>query len=177
MSRLNQNLTHTQVSAKHVREMTMKKNILIGAVTALLLAPAAALAADLPMKAAPVEQIYDWTGFYIGATAGGSYGNSDAVDRATGLSDANGYNIKGGMAGGTLGYNWQVSRFLVVGFEGDGSWGSEYGSGPDIGTVGFNPPIPELHQGNVGRDGAASHRLCRQQSVVVRHRRLCRRWR
>ena len=42
------------------------------------------------------------------------------------------------MGGGTLGYNWQVSRFLVVGFEGDGSWGSEYGSGPDIGTVG-NP--------------------------------------
>ena len=150
MSRLNQNLTHTQASAKHVREMTMKKNILIGAVAALLVAPAAALAADLPMKAAPVEQIYDWTGFYIGATAGGSYGNSDAVDRATGLSDANGYNIKGGMAGGTLGYNWQVSRFLVVGFEGDGSWGSEYGSNTDLGPIGLAfaaatvPPVPVI---------------------------------
>jgi outer membrane immunogenic protein len=30
-----------------------------------------------------------------------------------------------------------VSRFLVVGFEGDGSWGSEYGSDTDIGTHGF----------------------------------------
>jgi outer membrane immunogenic protein len=139
MFRQNQNLTHTQASAKHVREMTMKKHILIGAVAALLLAPTAALAADLPVKAAPpAPPPYDWTGFYIGATAGVSLGSSDAVDRATGRSDANGYNIKGGLGGGTLGYNWQVSRFLVVGFEGDGSWGSEYGSNTDIGTVG-NP--------------------------------------
>lgn len=138
MSRQNQNLTHTQASAKNLREMTMTKKILFGAAAALLLAPTAALAADLPVKAAPVEHIYDWTGFYIGATAGGSLGASDHVDRATGLSDANGYNIKGGLGGGTLGYNWQVSRFLVVGVEGDGSWGSEYGSNTDIGTVG-NP--------------------------------------
>jgi len=138
MSRQNQNLTHRQASAKHVREMTMKKNILMGAAAALLLAPTAAWAADLPMKAVPpVEQIYNWTGFYIGATAGGSIGNSDHIDRATGLSDANGYNIKGGMGGGTIGYNWQVGS-LVLGFEGDGSWGSEYGSDNDIGTVG-NP--------------------------------------
>jgi outer membrane immunogenic protein len=139
MFRQSQNLTHTQASAKHVREMTMKKHILIGAVAALLFAPTAALAADLPVKAAPpAPPPYDWTGFYIGATAGGSMGNSDHVDRATGLSDANGYNIKGGLGGGTLGYNWQVSRFLVVGFEGDGSWGGEYGSNTDLGAVG-NP--------------------------------------
>jgi outer membrane immunogenic protein len=139
MFRQSQNLTHTQASAKHVREMTMKKNILIGAVGALLLGPTAVLAADLPMKAAPpAPPPYDWTGFYIGATAGGSLGNSDQVDQATRLSFANGYNIKGGLGGGTLGYNWQVSRFLVVGFEGDGSWGSEYGSNTDLGTLG-NP--------------------------------------
>jgi outer membrane immunogenic protein len=90
------------------------------------------------VKAAPVPAaIYDWTGFYIGATAGGSVGASDHVDRATGLSDANGYNITGGLGGGTIGYNWQISRF-VIGFEGDGSWGSEYGSNTDLGAVG-NP--------------------------------------
>jgi len=140
MARQNQNIkpTHTQAS-EDFREMTMTKNILIGAIAALFLAPTAVLAADLPMKAAPVAPPpYDWTGFYIGATAGGSLGNSDHIDQATGLSDANGYNIKGGMGGGTLGYNWQVSRFLVIGFEGDGSWGTEYGSNTDIGTVG-NP--------------------------------------
>ena len=137
MSRQNQNLTHAQASAKHSREMTMTKHILIGALGALLLGPTAALAADLPVKAAPVEQIYDWTGFYIGATAGGSVGATDHVDRATGLSDANGYNMTGGMGGGTFGYNWQVSRFIVVGFEGDASWGSEYGSNTDIGPNGL----------------------------------------
>jgi outer membrane immunogenic protein len=138
MSRHDQDMnpTQRQASAKGIREMTMTKNILIGAVAALLLAPTAALAADLPMKAvAPIAPIYDWTGFYIGATAGGSIGASDHIDRATGLSDANGYNITGGLGGGTIGYNWQVSRF-VVGFEGDASWGSEYGSNFDTGTVG-----------------------------------------
>ena len=136
MSRQNRNLTHTQASADS-REMTMKKHILIGAIGALLLAPAAAFAADLPVKAAPPPvAIYNWTGFYIGATAGGSLGASDQVDQRTGLSDANGYNIKGGLGGGTIGYNWQVSQF-VLGFEGDGSWGNEYGSNTDIGAHGF----------------------------------------
>jgi outer membrane immunogenic protein len=116
----------------------MKKKILFGAVAALALGSTTVWAADLPMKAAaPIAPIYDWTGFYIGATAGGSIGASDHLDRATGLSDANGYNIKGGLGGGTIGYNWQVSSF-VLGFEGDASWGSEYGSNSDNGTVG-NP--------------------------------------
>jgi outer membrane immunogenic protein len=134
----NMNLTHRLASAKDFREMKMTKKILTGMVAALLLAPAAALAADLPMKAvAPLAPIYDWTGFYIGVSGGGSVGASDHIDRATGLSDANGYNITGGLGGGTIGYNWQISRF-VIGFEGDASWGSEYGSNTDIGAVG-NP--------------------------------------
>ena len=75
----------------------MAKNItILGAVAALLLAPALASAADMPMKAAPVPvPVYDWTGFYIGAAGGGSIGNSDHIDVATGLSDALGYNIHG----------------------------------------------------------------------------------
>jgi outer membrane immunogenic protein len=150
MSRQDQNINpHTQASAKALREMTMKKNILIGAVTALVLGPTAVLAADLPMKAGPVPApIYDWTGFYIGVSGGGSIGSSDHVDRATGVSDTSGYNIKGGMAGGTLGYNWQIGSF-VVGFEGDASWVSEVGSNPDLGPVGLAfaaasgaPPFP-----------------------------------
>ena len=38
--------------------------------------------------------------------------------------------MKGGLIGGTLGYNWQVSSF-VFGVEGDLSWVDEYGSHPD----------------------------------------------
>jgi outer membrane immunogenic protein len=110
----------------------MTKNIILGAVAALVLGPAAALAADLPVKAPPPVAIYNWTGFYIGVAGGGSLGTSDHIDAATGLSDTLGYNIRGGLVGGTLGYNWQVSDF-VIGFEGDASWVGEYGSGLDLG--------------------------------------------
>ncbi len=127
----------------------MTKNITLGAITALLLGTTAAVAADLPVKAPPPVEIYNWTGFYLGAAAGGSFGFSDHVDRATGVSDTSGYNVKGGLIGGTLGYNWQVSNF-VVGFEGDASWASEVGSMPDIGpnaaTAGTFDPGTGLSQ-------------------------------
>jgi outer membrane immunogenic protein len=116
----------------------MTKNIIIGAVTALLLGSTAVSAADLPMKARPLPvAIYDWTGFYIGVSGGGSLGTTTHIDAATGLGDTLGYNVRGGLVGGTLGYNWQVSSF-VFGFEGDASWVGEYGSHLDDGFVG-NP--------------------------------------
>ena len=113
------------------------KNITLGAMTALLLGTTAAMAADLPVKAPPpVVAVYNWTGFYFGAAAGGSIGPSDHVDQATGLSDANGYNVKGGLIGGTLGYNWQMGP-AVIGFEGDASWVAERGVNPDVGANGL----------------------------------------
>jgi outer membrane immunogenic protein len=115
----------------------MTKNIILGAVAALVLGPTAAAAADLPVKAPVPIAIYDWTGFYIGVSGGGSFGQSTHIDQATGLGDTIGYNVKGGLVGGTLGYNWQVSRF-VVGFEGDASWVGQYGSNVDDGLAG-NP--------------------------------------
>ena len=118
----------------------MTKNIIISAVTALVLGPTAVSAADLPVKAPPVPiAIYDWTGFYIGVSGGGSLGTSTHIDAATGLGDTLGYNVKGGLVGGTLGYNWQVSNF-VFGFEGDASWVGEYGSHPDDGLANLNNP-------------------------------------
>jgi outer membrane immunogenic protein len=72
----------------------MTKNIILGAVAALVLGPAAALAADLPVKAPPPVAIYNWTGFYIGVAGGGSLGTSDHIDAATGFSDTLGYNIR-----------------------------------------------------------------------------------
>ena len=128
MARQNTNPTNRQLSARHFREAIMTKNILLGAITALLLAPTTVLAADLPMKAVrPCPPLYNWTGFYIGATAGLSLGTSDHLDPASGVSFAQGYDLKGGLAGGTIGYNWQMSQF-VLGFEGDGSWVGEHGS-------------------------------------------------
>jgi outer membrane immunogenic protein len=116
----------------------MTRHILLGAITAFVLAPAAVSAADLPMKAAPVPvAIYDWTGFYIGVAGGGSLGTSNHVD-PFGDAYTRGYNVKGGLAGGTFGYNWQMSSF-VVGLEGDASWVSEIGTNPDDGPFVGNP--------------------------------------
>jgi outer membrane immunogenic protein len=116
----------------------MTKHILLGAIAALVLAPTAVSAADLPMKAAPIPvAIYDWTGFYIGVAGGGSLGTSNHID-PFGDAYTRGYNVKGGLVGGTVGYNWQMSSF-VFGLEGDASWVSEIGTNPDNGPFAGNP--------------------------------------
>lgn len=127
----------------------MTKNI-IGAVAALLLGSTSVLAADLPVKAPPPPAIYDWTGFYLGGSVGGTFGGSNHVDRRTGLNDTeDGYRLTGGLVGGTVGYNWQISRF-VIGFEGDGSWvglyGSNHDNGPAVGAAFLNAAGNPLFQ-------------------------------
>jgi outer membrane immunogenic protein len=117
-------------------------------------AVAADLPARMPVKApvmAPV--VYNWTGFYAGANAGYSWGR-DPVDlsttsttrnrvfRAFGLpaetliSDvtavgaaagaSSNANVDGWLAGGQIGYNWQVSSW-VVGLETDFQWTGQKG--------------------------------------------------
>jgi outer membrane immunogenic protein len=62
---------------------------------------------------------YNWTGFYIGAMGG--YGWSQSVDIAGFVGATN--DIRGGFAGGTVGYNWQGAGSPVVfGVEADGAW-------------------------------------------------------
>jgi outer membrane immunogenic protein len=95
-----------------------------------------AQAADMPvykaMPAAPVASS-GWNGFYLGVNAGGSIGTDSTRQTATfsstamgtnGLLDSAGrYNPIGWVAGGQIGFNWQVSSF-VFGLEADwqGSW-------------------------------------------------------
>jgi outer membrane immunogenic protein len=68
-------------------------------------APAAAYT-----KAPAVSPAINWSGFYIGAMGGyAAEATSDPIA------------IKGGFAGGTLGYNWQSGMF-VAGIEADGAW-------------------------------------------------------
>jgi len=129
----------------------------IGAIAALALgAPiTSALAADLrmPVKAPPPVPVvvYNWTGFYIGANGGYSWGR-DSIDvssttrtrvfRAFGLpaetliSDvttgpvalgSGTADISGGVAGGQIGYNWQTGAF-VFGLETDLQWSGQKGS-------------------------------------------------
>jgi outer membrane immunogenic protein len=114
-----------------LREIKMAKKILLGTVAALALGSTGAWAADLPMKAvAPITPLYDWTGFYLGISAGGSLAGSNHVDPFGQNLTADGIQVKGGLVGGTIGYNWQMASF-VLGFEGDLSWVGEYGSHDD----------------------------------------------
>jgi outer membrane immunogenic protein len=90
------------------------------------------LAADLPMKAAPiVTPMYDWSGFYVGVYGGGGFGNHN-------LNNANGmafpfanytinYDSSGAIGGGEVGYNAQSGN-IVVGVEADGFWSGIKGS-------------------------------------------------
>jgi outer membrane immunogenic protein len=87
-----------------------------------------ASAADLPARSytkGPVTSAaYDWSGFYIGINGGGAWSKTDQFDGV----DANGtatpgarQNGSGGFAGGTMGYNYQISH-IVLGIEADADW-------------------------------------------------------
>jgi outer membrane immunogenic protein len=97
----------------------MKKFLAAAAIVAAT--SVSANAADLNYKAAPMAQsVYNWTGFYLGANAGGGFANADHVD-------VDGFNTTGGInkfqepfgtGGFTAGYNWQLGH-AVLGIEGD----------------------------------------------------------
>jgi outer membrane immunogenic protein len=111
----------------------MKKIFLTAAV--FLGASAVASAADLPIPAPvamPVPVLFTWSGCYIGVEGGGIWGHSEVV-RTGGLSASmtGQYSLTGGIAGGTLGCNVQLSNF-VVGIENDYSWTDKKGSALDL---------------------------------------------
>jgi outer membrane immunogenic protein len=89
----------------------------------------AACAADLPAAGVPYSKApgtspaTNWSGFYIGAMGGyGAEATSDPVG------------IKGGFAGGTLGYNWQFGT-LVAGIEADGAWANINATASEVDPV------------------------------------------
>jgi outer membrane immunogenic protein len=90
------------------------KKVFLTAASLVAMGVAPALAADLPARTytkAPVAApINDWTGFYIGAMGG--YAQENASGSGT---------LSGGLAGGTVGYNWQ-SAAMVYGLEADAAW-------------------------------------------------------
>jgi outer membrane immunogenic protein len=60
-----------------------------------------------------------WTGFYLGAHLGGTWGSSTANgETGVTLDDSWSYSPSGLVIGGTLGYNWQLGP-MVYGIEGD----------------------------------------------------------
>jgi len=115
------------------------KRLTLLAVTGLMAAAWASptLAADLPRPAykAPVyvaPVAFSWSGFYVGINGGYAWGHSDWNNAAMGAVSMN---VKGGLIGGTLGYNLQTGNF-VFGLEGDldASWADGSSSGGAAGT-------------------------------------------
>jgi outer membrane immunogenic protein len=97
------------------------KLILSAAVLSAMFGIGAACAADLPMKALPYTPPpppFSWTGFYIGGHAGAGVMLDQGFTANNFLDDKHGI---GALAGGQIGYNWQMGMF-VLGIEGEGFW-------------------------------------------------------
>jgi outer membrane immunogenic protein len=97
-----------------------------------------ALSADMPTKApvykAPVAALWEWTGCYVGVEGGGNWGrtrNYDTSPGFIGLTVTNPYDLSGGLAGGTVGCNYQIGKW-VIGAEGDVSWTNKNGIANEI---------------------------------------------
>jgi outer membrane immunogenic protein len=131
---------------RHRARGLIVKKLLAGIAFAALTA-GSAIAADLPVKgpvfkAPPPVAVFSWTGFYVGANAGYSWGdwkpssnfpvfdgtttffppNSGFVDtwdcNSFGPFCANKANVRGALGGAQAGYNWQFDKW-VFGVEGD----------------------------------------------------------
>src|SRR5271169_6111658 len=100
-------------------EATAMKKFVVAGIAALALWCAPALAADMPMKAAPAP-IWNWTGFYVGVAGGYGSGETMHVNQVTSIGSG-AARVNGAILGGTYGYNVQ-SGMWVYGLEGDFPW-------------------------------------------------------
>jgi len=114
----------------------MKKLGLAVAALLALAVPAAAadLPARMPVKAMPMVPVWSWTGFYLGANLGYSWGKSktdatftNATTGALLAAGSDSFSLNGVIGGGQLGYNWQTGAWvwgIETDFQGSGEKGS-----------------------------------------------------
>src|SRR5437879_4505798 len=115
--------------------MSKIASIVMAAFAFILAGPANA--ADLPFKAPPPPPpSFSWTGIYAGLNVGGGIGVNSNAQSATFSSTVLGVNglltgsanslaLPGWVAGGQIGFNWQVSPWIVLGVEADWDWASQ----------------------------------------------------
>lgn len=138
----------------------MKKRFLITVAFAITSLASSAIADDLKAikQTVTTPQRSTWTGVYLGLNAGGTFGQT-SFDATPGLNwwgdpDSPGVfsalkrntAMGGATFGGQVGYNYQFSNNVVVGFEADGEWfgaTGNYASGP----------FPGLYNGFYGANG------------------------
>lgn len=112
----------------------MKPVLIATALALAAVAPASAADVSPPGAAAPAAPylptgvpLVSWTGIYIGANGGYSFGASNWTDSVTGGSSGN-FETSGFVFGGTAGANYQIGAF-VFGIEADGDWSDASGFG------------------------------------------------
>jgi outer membrane immunogenic protein len=139
---MNSMLTHML----HMRRTRAMKRIHASGIAVLLAtASSGAFAADLtrlpavaPMQQpTPVVPVWTWTGFYLGFNVGGNIGVDSGTSALSSPPTSAEFpnnpflfsNVRrafpGGIAGGQIGYNWQVAPSWVFGIEGDWQWSGD----------------------------------------------------
>lgn len=108
----------------------MKKTFAFVAIVAITTGSALSdLSARPYTQPPPIIAVYNWTGGYFGIEGGYGWGHSDQTDPGIAppppppppdIGDGH-YSVRGGLIGGTLGYNWQTGPW-VFGLESDLSW-------------------------------------------------------
>jgi outer membrane immunogenic protein len=110
------------------------KRLLLAGCAVLALSPA--LASDLPPRNLPLPRaatyvpFFTWNGLYVGINAGYGFGHSSWTNTTTTATTGD-FNIKGGLIGGTAGYNLQLGS-AVFGLEGDLDWSNIKGSSTTV---------------------------------------------
>ncbi len=110
----------------------MKKALLVG-VSLVAMGAMSAFAADLPARSpvytkAPVmAPVYDWSGFYLGLSAGGAssrdcYTLTSVAGVPVNPVSEGCHDAAGALVGGQIGYRWQLTNW-VFGLEAPGRLG------------------------------------------------------
>jgi outer membrane immunogenic protein len=144
--------------------LSMRKSILVTA--ALFSLSGSALAADLPnLKGPPAftpPPVFSWTGVYIGGQIGIQWGQTgwarfDPTNTTLIVSEP-GYANNGVVGGGHIGYNYQISQF-VLGLEGDVEDTNYNGNGLSNGNAWANTTRADIEASVRARVGVAWNQL------------------
>ena len=106
--------------------------LLLAGVGSVLIAATSASAADVRERSLPQPRtsayvpFFTWNGFYVGINAGYGFGHSSWTNTSTGATTGD-FSVKGGLIGGTAGYNVQINS-IVLGAEADLGWSGVKGS-------------------------------------------------
>jgi outer membrane immunogenic protein len=141
----------------------MGKKLVLASALLSLASPAFAadIIAPVAVKAQVPAQIFSWTGFYVGAHGGGAWSKWSGMDPTDPAATWSSVTASGGIVGGQIGGNYQISNF-VVGLEGTGAWSSVTlnTGGPFGGGAGFNLSLKNDYIATVaGRFGVAFDRV------------------